>query len=180
MGPSWVIEDRRRHERAPTRIATALGMSRPAPAMRVAGAGCARRLARSQGKLAAQFPLSPARVTALPPDVEDDLDAFLKRYAQLVNTIQDELFKVVAIVGGEDVRGLARREMAELMDRLGALPSAAGFRLLVAIRNRIAHSYPDDPERQAGNLNAAYEAVPDLLATHEGVRRYLERRLPRG
>lgn len=140
--------------------------------------GCARRLARSQGKLAAQFPLSPARVTALPPDVEDDLDAFLKRYEQLVNTIQDELFKVVAIVGGEDVRGLARREVAELMDRLGALPAAASFRLLVAIRNRIAHSYPDDPERQAGNLNAAYEAVPDLLAAHEGVRRYLERRLP--
>ena len=142
--------------------------------------GCARRLARSQGKLAAQFPLSPARLTALPPDVEDDLDAFLKRYEQLVNTIQDELFKVVAIVGGEDVRGLARREVAELMDRLGALPSAASFRLLVAIRNRIAHSYPDDPERQAGNLNAAYEAVPDLLAAHEGVRRYLERRLPGG
>jgi hypothetical protein len=142
--------------------------------------GCARRLARSQGKLAAQFPLSPARVTALPPDVEDDLDAFLKRYEQLVNTIQDELFKVVAIVGGEDVRGLARREVAELMDRLGALPAAASFHLLVAIRNRIAHSYPDDPERQAGNLNAAYEAVPDLLAAHEGVRRYLERRLPGG
>jgi hypothetical protein len=142
--------------------------------------GCGRRLARSHGKLAAQFPLSPARVTALPPDVEDDLDAFLKRYEQLVNTIQDELFKVVAIVGGEDVRGLARREVAELMDRLGALPSAANFRLLVAIRNRIAHSYPDDPERQAANLNAAYEAVPDLLATHEGVRRYLERRLPGG
>jgi len=94
--------------------------------------GCARRLTRSQGKLAAQFPLSPARVTALPPDAEDDLDAFLKRYEQLVNTIQDELFKVVAIVGG----------------------------------------------RQAGNLNAAYEAVSDLLAAHEGVRRYLERRLP--
>lgn len=142
--------------------------------------GCARRLARSQGKLAAQFPLSPARLTALPPDVEDDLDAFLKRYEQLVNTIQDELFRVVAIVGGEDVRGLARREVAELMDRLGALPSAANFRVLVAIRNRIAHSYPDDPERQAGNLNAAYEAVPDLLAAHAGVRHYLERRLPRG
>jgi len=142
--------------------------------------GSARRLARSQGKLAAQFPLSPARVTALPPDVEDDLDAFLKRYEQLVNTIQDELFKVVAIVGGENVRGLARREVAELMDRLGALPAAARFRLLVAIRNRIAYSYPDDPERQAGNLNAAYEAVPDHLAAHEGVRRYLERRLPGG
>jgi uncharacterized protein YutE (UPF0331/DUF86 family) len=141
---------------------------------------CARRLRRSQGTLAAQFPLSPARVAALPPEVEDDVDAFLKRYEQLVNAIQDELFKVVAIVGGEDVRGLARREVAELMDRLGAVPSAAGFRVLVAIRNRIAHSYPDDPERQAENLNAAYGAVPDLLAAHDRVNRYLEQRLPGG
>ena len=90
------------------------------------------------------------------------------------------LFKVVAIVGGEDVRGLARREVVELMARLGALPSPESFRLLVAIRNRIAHSYPDDPGRQAANSNAAYETVPDLLAAHEGVRRYLERRLPEG
>jgi hypothetical protein len=43
-------------------------------------------------------------VTALPPDVEDDLDAFLKRYEQLINAIQDELFKIVAIVGGASVR----------------------------------------------------------------------------
>ena len=75
-----------------------------------AAEGCAGRLARSQRKLAAHFPLSAATVTALPPDVEDDLDAFLKRYEQLVNAIQDELFKIVAIVGGEDIRGLARRE----------------------------------------------------------------------
>ena len=143
-----------------------------------AAAGCVQRLARSQRKLAPQFPLSPATVTVLCPDVEDDLDAFLKRYEQLVNAIQDELFKAVALVGGEDLRGLARREVAELMDRLGALPSAASFRVLVAFRNRIAHIYPDDPERQAGNLNAAYEAVPDLLAAHEDVRRYLEHRLP--
>src|SRR5262249_34885513 len=119
--------------------------------------GCARRLMRSQTNLAGQFPLAPASVTALSPEVEDDLDAFLKRYEQLVNAIQDELFKAVAIVGGEDLRSLSRREVAELMDRLGALPSAEGFRVLVAIRNRIAHSYPFDPERQAANLNAAYD-----------------------
>ena len=53
------------------------------------------------------------------------------------------------------------------------------FRELVAIRNRIAHLYPDDPERQAANLNAAYEAVPDLLAAYQHIRGYFERRLPR-
>ena len=39
----------------------------------------ARRLARSPRELAADFPLSPATVRALPPEVEDDLDAFLVR-----------------------------------------------------------------------------------------------------
>ncbi len=141
-----------------------------------AAEGCAQRLSRSQRKLAPHFPLSPPTVSALAPEVEDDLDAFLKRYEQLVNTIQDDLLKMVALAGDKDIRGLARREVAELMDRLGALPSAPTFRVLVAIR--IAHIYPDDPERQAGNLNAAYHAVPDLLAAHASVRRYLEDRLP--
>jgi hypothetical protein len=57
-------------------------------------------------------------VTALPPEVEDDLDPFLERYEQLVNAIRDELLKAIAIVGGEDIRSLSRREAAELMERL--------------------------------------------------------------
>jgi predicted nucleotidyltransferase len=40
--------------------------------------------------------------------------------------------------------------------------------------------YPDDPGRQAANVNAAYETVGDLLAAHTAVRSYLERRLPAG
>jgi len=51
------------------------------------------------------------------------------------------------------------------------------FRTLQAIRNRIAHVYPDDPDRQTTNLNEAWDAVPDLLAAHDTVRSYLERRL---
>lgn len=157
-------------------------MSRPeatvARQVLLAMAGCARRLERSQKKLAQRFPLTAAMLSVLPPDAEDDIDAFLKRFEQLVNAIQDEAFKVVAVLGEEDIRQLARREIAELMERLGALPSAATFRTLVAIRNRITHVYPDDPERQASNLNEAYAAVADLLAAQVSVQRYLERRLP--
>lgn len=142
-----------------------------------AAAACARRLVRSQQMLAAQFPLSPATIRSLTAEVEDDLDAFLKRYEQLVTAIQEELFTSVAILGGEDIRRLARREVSELMERLGALPSADRFRVLVAIRNRIAHVYPDDSDRQARNLNEAYAAIPDVLAAYEAVRRYLQRRL---
>ena len=124
----------------------------------IATAGCARRLQRSHRKLASRFPLGPAELGTLPPDAEDDLDAFLKRFEQLVGTIQDEAFKAIAV-------------------RLGALPSATTLRTLVAIRNRIAHVYPDDPERQTRNLNEAYAAVNDVLSAHAAVQRYLERQL---
>lgn len=102
----------------------------------------------------------------------------MKRFEQLVNVIQDELFGAVAVAGAEDMRALARREVAELMERLGAIPSAARFRTIVAIRNRLTHVYPDRPERQAQNLNDACDAVGDVLSAYQAVREYLERRLP--
>lgn len=58
------------------------------------------------------------------------------------------------------------------MERLGAIFSARDFRSFVAIRNRLAHLCPDDPARQAANLNAAYQATPALLeAAAQAVRR---------
>jgi uncharacterized protein YutE (UPF0331/DUF86 family) len=146
-----------------------------------AAEGCARRLGRSQGQLAALFPLTARSLEGASPEAEDDLDAFMKRFEQLVSSLQDELFKAVAVTGGEDIRSLSRRDVTELMERLGALPSAARFRELVAVRNRIAHVYPDQPERQASNLNEAFVAIGDLLAASERACHYLrERRRDRG
>ena len=40
------------------------------------------------------------------------------------------------------------------------------------IRNRLAQLYPEEPEPQAANLNAAYEATPRLLeAARQAARR---------
>jgi uncharacterized protein YutE (UPF0331/DUF86 family) len=144
-----------------------------------AAEGCARRLERSRRMLAPRFPLTAQSVEAMSPEMEDELDAFMKRFEQLVSTVQDELFKAIALLGGEDTRSLARREVTELMERLGALPSAARFRALVAIRNRIAHVYPDQPGRQAENLNQAFAAVEDLLAACRRAGEYLRDRQAR-
>jgi uncharacterized protein YutE (UPF0331/DUF86 family) len=145
-----------------------------------AAEGCARRLRRSERQVGL-FPLTARSIEGASPEAEDGLDAFMKRFEQLVESLQDELFTAIALVGGEDVRSLSRRDVTELMERLGALPSAARFRTLVAIRNRIAHVYPDQPERQAGNLNEAFAAIDDLLAACERACRYLqERRQHRG
>lgn len=87
-------------------------------------------------------------------------------------TLQDQVFVGLAIREGEDARELSRRDMTELMERLGAISSAVDFRAFAIIRKRLAHLYPEDPERQAANLDAACEATPRLLDTaRQAVRR---------
>jgi hypothetical protein len=46
------------------------------------------------------------------------------------------------------------------MQRLGALPSAESFRLLITIRNRIARSYPDDSELQSEVASPRHRSQP--------------------
>jgi hypothetical protein len=125
---------------------------------------CAVRLERSVARLQALFPLDPTRLQNLTPQNQDDIDAFLNRFEQLVISLQDQVFAGLAILEGENLHELSRRDVTELMERLGAIPSAKEFRNLVNIRNRLAHLYPEDPARHAGNLNEAFDASPGLLA----------------
>jgi hypothetical protein len=114
-------------------------------------------------RLQAFFPVDVVGLQGLAPERQDEIDAFLKRFEQLVLTLQDQLFVGLAIREGEDSRELSRQDLAKLMERLRAIPSADDFRLFVGIRNRLARLYPEEPDRQAANLNAAYEAAPRLL-----------------
>ncbi|MGH6896374.1 MAG: hypothetical protein ACREJ5_07490 [Geminicoccaceae bacterium] len=133
------------------------------------------RLNRSLARLDTFFPIEANRLQKLAHEKQDDIDAFLKRFEQLVLTLQDQVFIGLAIREGEDPREMSRRDVAELMERLGAVPSARQFRDFVAVRKRLAHLYPEDPARQAANLNAAYEAAPLLVRTSEQVARMVER-----
>lgn len=142
-------------------------MSAPEPALLRRGLAaterCTARLEGSLRRLRDLLPIDPTRLPALEPRQQDYIDALLKRFEQLVLMRQDQVFVGLAIREGEDARELSRRDMTELMERLGAIPSAVHFRRFAMIRNRLAHLYPKEPERQAANLNAAYEATPRLL-----------------
>jgi hypothetical protein len=154
-------------------------VSSPEPALLrrglVAMERCTMRLQRSLASLDTFFPIEAGRLQQLAPEHQDDIDAFLKRFEQLVLTLQDQVFIGLAIREGEDPREMSRRDVGELMERLGAVPSAGQFRDFVAVRNRLAHLYPEDPARQAANLNAADEAAPLLLRASEQVARVVER-----
>jgi hypothetical protein len=63
------------------------------------GGALAARLRRSLSRLEALFPIDAAGLHSVEPRRQDDIDAFLKRFEQLVLTLQDQVFIGLAIRG---------------------------------------------------------------------------------
>jgi hypothetical protein len=144
-----------------------------------AAVGIAARLRRSLDELRPIMPLTPERLERLDEAGEKALDAFMKRYEQLVTTLQDQVFEaVVAVTGGPPAGGklASRRDYAELMEKLGMIGSAARHLQMVKARNRLARVYPSQPALQVRHLNDAVALAPELLADVERAARFAEGR----
>lgn len=125
----------------------------------------AESLRRSRARLAAVFPVNGASVAGFDEATRTEADAFLKRFENLANHLQDQVFRL--IVAAEAVRepaGLSRRDTADYMEKLGVIAASDAFFDAMRVRNRLSHVYPDEPARQAGQLNAAWTAAEVVLA----------------
>lgn len=136
----------------------------------------AARLRRSIGRVSAIGPMTAATIERLDPEQAETVDAFLKRFEQLVDLVGMTLFKGLAILEQEDVSRLSRRDLADLMEKLGAIPSAEPWGRVVVLRNRLAHGYPNDPVRQANRMQEALDQAPAALAALDAVAQYLARK----
>lgn len=142
------------------------------------GTHLAQRLQASLDTLGRFHPFDATRVTEADIAVPDATDAFLKRLENLVNHIQDQVWRrIVVDEGFRDPAEMSRRDIAELMEKITLLPSVAEFREVVRLRNRLSHVYPDDPERQARRLNEAFAASTLLFECMRRAEAWLARRL---
>lgn len=130
------------------------------------------RLAWSLQRLRPLFPISANRVAQLDVEQTEALDALLHRFTNLLAMVQDRLFRGVALLEEEDLTGRSKRDLTNLMERFGAIPSGERFSALAELRNRLAHDYPNQPEKQAERLNDAYGNAAELLRILDGLRNY--------
>lgn len=129
--------------------------------------------------LAPYHPFHQQSVLAAEQAAPDASDAFLKRFENLVNHIQDQVWRRIVVEEGfRDPSEMSRRDIAENMEKAGLLRSTQEFVDVVRIRNRLSHLYPDDPARQALRLNEAYGASAILLDCIERAAAWLARRRP--
>ncbi len=69
-------------------------------------------------------------------------------------------------------------EKLQRLERLGAVPSAADWKLLRALRNALAHDCPDAPELQAAWLNRLMTSIPTLLGMAAAALAFADRLQP--
>ena len=81
------------------------------------------------------------------------IDALLFRYSQCVAVIQDHIFRGIGLLEEEDLSDLSQREKTNLMEKLGVIVSAIGFRKAAVLRNKFAHHYPEKSQQQLNKLN---------------------------
>ena len=145
--------------------------------------GRARLLAGSVGRslawLDTRVPLDGTKMLAFTDHDRDLADAFLKRYENLVNVLQDQVFRLIAEREmARDQARMSRRDVLDYMEKVGAIDSSDRFHDAVLLRNRLSHVYPDDPAMQAGQLNRAHMHARTALAAVDQVERWAVRLSP--
>ncbi|WP_376099191.1 hypothetical protein ACE7GA_10600 [Roseomonas sp. CCTCC AB2023176] len=126
----------------------------------------AARLRRSFDWLSPHLPLDAEALARLDAAQPEFLDAFLLRFENLTNHLQESVFRgIVVEVEERDPTRMSRRDVVELMDRLRYVPSADAFREAGKVRNIPSHVYPDEPAVSAAILHRAAASVPILLDT---------------
>lgn len=129
----------------------------------------AERLRRSCSELGRRLPFNEESLERLDPAGEDALDAFLKRYEQLVDLVETRLFRGLALLEGEDVQDKSKRDLALLMAKFSVVADADRWSDCSMLRNKLAHDYPDAGQTRADRINAAFGNTQTVLDALAGV-----------
>lgn len=124
----------------------------------------ATSLRRALARLAPLLPIDGPAFLALAEEDRVWTDALLKRFENLVDVLQDQVFRLIAEAGqARDPVRLSRRDVLDYLEKVGVLPSADRFLNAARLRNRLSHVYPDDPAMQAGQVNRVQAAAGTAL-----------------
>jgi len=134
-------------------------------------------VATAAGVFVADYVVTPTEYAGFGTEKLFAVDALFHRMS-LVSVMQDRLFRSIAVVEQEEVDRISRRDLTELMAKLGALSDAARFSESAIARNILAHTYLSHVDDRAERLNEALRnAVFLVQAFNEALDFVVRRRL---
>ncbi len=135
----------------------------------------AERLEFHRRVLAPLMPLDAERLASLGEPARTHVEAMLKKFDQFVDDLRRRAFRGVLTLAAEPVETMNQRQVFERLESLGCLDSVQAMLRMLDLRNRLAHEYPDQPDRQATAVTDVWQAIPELLAMLGTVRDYVVR-----
>jgi hypothetical protein len=127
----------------------------------------AYHLQRALGQLQSLLPLTGAQFLSLTDAQIQTLDQFILRFTKLQDAMGSHLYPSILDYLQEPLEERPMLDKLNRLEKLGYLHNAEMWSSVRSIRNKFAHDYPDDPEKNAALVNIAIEAahsMVDLLA----------------
>ena len=135
------------------------------------------RLVSGTGKLMPFFPLTSESLDGLADETVSYLDQFIYRFTKLQDTMGTKLFPaLVCMITGSD----APRPFLDILNQLekaGIISSSETWQTLRALRNNLAHEYPDSSEQCVAILNMLFVEWHQLEGMFLAARVYYEEKL---
>ena len=139
----------------------------------------AQVLAQALDEVQPLLPFSAATVAAINPAQRRLLDQIAYRFGKLQDSLGEKVLPGLLLAAQEPVAPEATFiEKLHRLERLGAVPSAAEWKLLRELRNALAHDYPDAPALQAAWLNRLVASIPVLLGMAAAASAFADRLRP--
>jgi len=90
------------------------------------------------------------------------LDQFILRFTKLQDAMGSRLFPAILQYLQEPFEGCPMLDKLNRLEKLGYIQNAEAWRNFRNSRNKFAHDYPDDGERNAASINVACDAAIDM------------------
>lgn len=134
-------------------------------------------LQASLDKLATLMPLNAAWLAAAGPDDLEQIDAFLKRFANLVEAGR-RLHRAAIVQAAEGESTMAAQEINQRLETLNLLTSADRWYQVIGARNATTHEYAADFDITAEAITEAFDAAKIALEMVRFTLTEVRRRFP--
>jgi len=112
--------------------------------------------------------------TAIEKETLRVLDQIAYRFGKLQDSMGEKVLPLILELAEETIPAHATfAEKLNRLERIGAIPAAAEWKKFRAVRNALAHEYPDDPELRVSAINRFLEGATDLIGLYQFVEAYV-------
>jgi len=123
-------------------------------------------------------PLTGESIDSLTDEQVQDVDQFIYRYTKLQDTMGSRLFTSILNYLYEPADNRPMLDVLHRLEKLGLIDSTEMWQEARIVRNRFAHDYANDSEKNAAQLNMAFASTLDLYNMLNAIRTWFRNAYP--